>query len=824
MLPVTQAQICFHISASPNDNFYSQIAMFRLALDALGEVYKKAHIILSLGDEEFSPLPDRWKPYLRNTTKLNWVDPQLYQRYSYAAQGNARWKYNYEGYDIVIFCDADTLLVRPIDDVLARIQQSPAVMGVMAHYPFNWNTGDDNDQAWMELARRFLGKPIDLNHKYTLVSDDDPSANCPFYANNGFIVITPKIIKSLANTYLSLRPKIASLKEIKNPAFAGQIALALSLLTLDTPTYELGLRYNFPNDPVADKLHPKELEDVRLIHYLRTDKFDRHAIFATEDAFNDFLSLKLDGSNKFFQDHIRKLTNGRYPFNFETPTLPEKSEQDNMKTGDNKVIVVLGMHRSGTSTVARSLQVLGIGLGENLYPATPENPKGYWEDQDCIAINEELLSHLGADYDRFGLDWDFTPTDQSISHLYERAIRLVSESVAKNRGIWGVKDPRMCRLLGFWKKVFDTCGCSVDYIISIRNPISVAKSLEKRNHLPPEKSYFLWLQHMIPAILGTRKEARTVVDYDLLVDAPEEQIARIADHLKMPFDVKNNDLLMDFSRNFLDNNLRHSTYSLSQSSVDSHLPYDALKAYELLLRVARDEITISSDEVQSSFEQIQSNLKVYSSVFTYTNLFEERGLNNLLSFAKAYVPEIYPELRMRWVSYLITIPESDVERLGLYQGVSEHDRQITDFYQTIPPGKVQLITTLVDRNGEIANLKQAMAERDRQIATLIQTISVLNQVVVNRGGQIDSLNQVVVDRTGQIDSLNQAVVERDGQIANLNQTMAERDKQISLLNQDMAERARLTFNLNEQIAEIYRSKAWRFIQMYRKILSRITRR
>src|SRR5687768_5950874 len=145
MLSGTQPKLCFYIPASPNDSFYSKVAMTRLALDALGGVYKDAHIILALGSEEFSPIPDRWKTHFRNTVKLHWADPKLYRKYGYSAQGSARWKYDYNDYDIVIFCDADTLLVRPIDDLLVRMQQAPAVMGVIAHYPFTWNTEDDNE-------------------------------------------------------------------------------------------------------------------------------------------------------------------------------------------------------------------------------------------------------------------------------------------------------------------------------------------------------------------------------------------------------------------------------------------------------------------------------------------------------------------------------------------------------------------------------------------------------------------------------------------------------------------------------------------------------
>jgi O-antigen biosynthesis protein len=501
---------------------------------------------------------------------------------------------------------------------------------------------------------------------------------------------------------------------------------------------------------------------------------------------------------------------------------------ENKTNNNNRVVVILGMHRAGTSALTRSLQVLGIGLGDNLYEATPENPTGYWEDRDCIAINEELIGHFGAEYDRLGLDWDIISTDPSIDHLYTKAIQLVSESVAKNRGMWGVKDPRMCRLLGFWKKVFDICGCSVNYIISLRNPISVAKSLEKRNHLPPEKSYLLWLQYMVSALLGSSKEARIVVDYDLFVDAPEEQIARIADHLKIPLDMENNPLLMDFSRNFLDNNLRHSTYSLSQIHSDGRLPYDALKAYELLLRIAKDEISIESDEVQSGFEQIQSNLQVYASVFTYATLFEERELNNLLSFARAYAPEIYPDLRKRWVSYLITVPESEVDRLGFYHTANGREEQITDLPQSITAGKVQLMTTLVDRNGEIANLKQAVTELKQDVTELKQALTERDGQIASLNGQIANLNGNIASHYGQTANLNDQIARHIGQIATLNQIINELNQEITAhtrqnlnLNLAIVERDKLISSQQADLDSITRGNAWKLLQKYWEIRNRI---
>ena len=60
-----------------------------------------------------------------------------------------------------------------------------------------------------------------------------------------------------------------------------------------------------------------------------------------------------------------------------------------------RLVLVLGMHRSGTSTLARGLRVLGVALGKNLLPAHPCNPKGFFEDAGLYAFNKALLAQLG---------------------------------------------------------------------------------------------------------------------------------------------------------------------------------------------------------------------------------------------------------------------------------------------------------------------------------------------------------------------------------------------------------------------------------------------
>ena len=58
-----------------------------------------------------------------------------------------------------------------------------------------------------------------------------------------------------------------------------------------------------------------------------------------------------------------------------------------------RLIVILGMHRSGTSAITRGLQVMGVSLGNNLMPPMEDvNAKGFWEDIDLVALNVEILN------------------------------------------------------------------------------------------------------------------------------------------------------------------------------------------------------------------------------------------------------------------------------------------------------------------------------------------------------------------------------------------------------------------------------------------------
>ena len=140
----------------------------------------------------------------------------------------------------------------------------------------------------------------------------------------------------------------------------------------------------------------------------------------------------------------------------------------------SRAVLLLGMHRSGTSAIARGLGALGVYLGNDFLDAQPENPTGYWEDKGIVALNERLLGALGLTWD------DTSPVDRRA--FERRRVRAIRRDAIRylNRmftpaPLWGFKDPRTIRVLPFWQRALRDCEVEDSYVIAI----------ETREALPP---------------------------------------------------------------------------------------------------------------------------------------------------------------------------------------------------------------------------------------------------------------------------------------------------------------------------------------------------
>ncbi|MYN15039.1 hypothetical protein GSY71_18030 [Pusillimonas sp. TS35] len=247
---------------------------------------------------------------------------------------------------------------------------------------------------------------------------------------------------------------------------------------------------------------------------------------------------------------------------------------------NRRLIVVLGMHRSGTSAITRALQAMGVDLGNRLMkPVEHINAKGFWEDDDITELNERILHSLG-------MRWDSLQpfTDQHIdiireNGLYTEAVDLIEAKTGKS-AVYGFKDPRVAKLLPLWQAIFQSCGLTPSFLITIRNPLSVAQSLKKRDCFNPIKSYLLWLDHVLTSLELSRSHQRALVDYDQLMRDPKAALQQIAADLQLATDVTEVDA---YVQNFIDEGLRHSTFSAEDIKDESNCPALIYDVYSTLL-------------------------------------------------------------------------------------------------------------------------------------------------------------------------------------------------------------------------------------------------
>lgn len=197
------------------------------------------------------------------------------------------------------------------------------------------------------------------------------------------------------------------------------------------------------------------------------------------------------------------------------------------------VVVVLGAHRSGTSALARVLGLVGCGLPTRIVPANRSNPSGHWEPGTVVALNDRLLAAVGSSWDgwsRVDAVWNADPDRSSI----EEGRRALLQDFG-NEAVLVLKDPRLCRLLPFWLRVFDAAAMEVVAILPLRHPAEVAASLQARNGIPPAIGRLIWLRHVLEAERSSRTLRRLHCRFDELLDDWGGLVARAERQLGLSF-------------------------------------------------------------------------------------------------------------------------------------------------------------------------------------------------------------------------------------------------------------------------------------------------
>jgi hypothetical protein len=203
-------------------------------------------------------------------------------------------------------------------------------------------------------------------------------------------------------------------------------------------------------------------------------------------------------------------------------------------------------------------------------------------------------------------DWHFlTPIQSSdVDMLYssgylERAVELLKEKTAGVK-VFGFKDPRVTKLLPFWKDVFAHGQWNVHYILVIRHPLSVCQSLAKRDGFDFEKSQLLWLEHVLGGLVGTEGKNRVLVDYNHFMQAPETELKRMAKGLELSFNIGE---FQKFQMDFLDPQLQHTIYQINDLRRESTSPSFVQEVYLSLLESAVGNVSLEDSGLKDKIVQ-----------------------------------------------------------------------------------------------------------------------------------------------------------------------------------------------------------------------------
>jgi len=289
-----------------------------------------------------------------------------------------------------------------------------------------------------------------------------------------------------------------------------------------------------------------------------------------------------------------------------------------------KALIVIGMHRSGTSAISGLLNELGVFMGKSLFAAQAQvNEKGFFENAEVVKLNENI-------FDEQLKSWDFPLSGLQVTakqFAFNQDITAqLSVFINKEYGshsVWGMKDPRTSMHLPLWDNAITSNNIKPCYILMLRNPLEVASSLKKRDGFSTEKSLLLWLQYTLNSYWFCKDKSLFCVDFDELLSSPTNVQREIA----TVFDIS----LPCLKTGFIEPHLKHNTIS-RPSQEEAQLYTLAVDLYDALTSKPANDNIIKN--IKTEYENI---LAKYGELLgEHANVIKKEEIHYRTLFLEAY--------------------------------------------------------------------------------------------------------------------------------------------------------------------------------------------
>jgi hypothetical protein len=252
------------------------------------------------------------------------------------------------------------------------------------------------------------------------------------------------------------------------------------------------------------------------------------------------------------------------------------------------MLLVLGMHRSGTSVATRLLECLGAVPSLHLQSGNPDNPEGFFEDRDIMLFNDrELLPALGRRWQSTcPVDWSRLSTPHR-ARLALAAVAILRKNFPHHPPLAVLKEPRIGLLLPFWLSVLGHADYDVRVVCVLRDPLSIARSLAQRDGLSISHSGLLFITYWFSILSCIRHLPTAFLQYDEILADPARSLTATARKLGIPLPNSAHAALAGFRQEFMDPRLRHHQTPPADLGLEPDLAPLALDLYQQLLRSAQ---------------------------------------------------------------------------------------------------------------------------------------------------------------------------------------------------------------------------------------------
>ncbi len=465
----------------------------------------------------------------------------------------------------------------------------------------------------------------------------------------------------------------------------------------------------------------------------------------------------------------------------------------------SRAICILGMHRSGTSAITRAINLLSVYLGEekDIFPALDYNPEGLWERIDINGLQERLLAAIKRTWDTtvpLSAGWQNAP---DVRPFRDEIIALIKNNFS-GIPLWAWKDPRSTIFIDLWKDVLSELGIELSVVFAVRNPLDVARSLQKRDGFSLDKGFGIWFNYNISALRAIKNIPTVFVSYDLFLEDWERELRRIGEELGIAWPL-DDAVLRDKMNSFVRRDLRHSA-STGEDLKEAGAPLPVRELYALLQRLLSGE-PLNSWANNAAVERLWDSFYSYGSFYrqSMTELWERKETLRLRDRQLAEKDRLLGQKDKQLAEKDGQLIEKDGQLIDRDRQSFERDRQL-----------VEKDSQLAEKDRELAVRGQKIADAERRLADREQRLRQIEEEIAREGMLVE-----------ESDKRKDEVIRRQEEElqARLNEVLAAKAE--TAQSRDAWEEERRIYE--RRIADFLHSWSWKITAPLRAVLGMLLR-